>query len=296
MASTGYDPADNATALIPPSSRNIDYSAALASPIPLHGLRFGVLEGFFNRTSSNETDPVNTVIGATASFLASSGATLVPISDPTYNITTISALDVQRFEYRTEVDAYLSSPSLLGTHPSSLEHLYRNTTEFLVIPSQYEYVTTALASSPQNVTYATVQQSITTLALHLQQTFTENRLDALIYPQQKNLVVKIGAPSQSGRNGILAALTGSPVVTVPAGFSEPSDEAPRGVPIGMEILGRKREESFLLGIAKRLEQGWRVRRVPEWAAEALETKSYETVPSIAPDRGNVSPNYPEGVF
>ena len=60
----------------------------------------------------------------------------------------------------------------------------------------------------------------------LEATFAANDLDAVIYPEQKNLVVKIGAPSQAGRNGILAALTGVPVVVVPAGFSEPSDEAP----------------------------------------------------------------------
>ena len=296
MASTGYDPADNATALIPPSSRNVDYLAAIASPPPLLGLRFGFLEGLFNRTSSNETDPVNAAMNATTSFLTSAGATLVPISDPIYNVTAISMFDIQRFEYRTEMDRYLSRPSLLGTHPPSLEYLYRNTTKFLVIPSQYEYVTTALASSPQNATYATVQQSIAALTLHLQQTFAESNLDAVLYPEQKNLVIKIGAPSQSGRNGILAALTGSPVVTVPAGFSEPSETASRGIPIGMEILGRKGEESFLLGVAKRLELGWRVRKEPEWATEALETKNYPAVPSIIPDRGNASPNYPEGIF
>ncbi|RYG51365.1 MAG: amidase, partial [Chitinophagaceae bacterium] len=84
------------------------------------------------------------------------------------------------------------------------------------------------------------------LTLALLNTFSTNNVDAIIYPEQKNLVVKIGSASQSGRNGILAALTGTPVVTVPAGFSEPSEDAPIGVPIGMEILGRPFEEEKLL--------------------------------------------------
>lgn len=45
------------------------------------------------------------------------------------------------------------------------------------------------------------------------------RLDALIYPEQKRLVVKIGETDQAGRTRILAAVTGFPTIAVPAGFS-----------------------------------------------------------------------------
>lgn len=306
MASVGYDPNDNTTALIPVSSENIDYASNL-TPEPLSTLRLGVLTTLFNRTSSPENDPVNAAIDAYMSRLRAAGATILEITDPIYNSTTISNLyDVQRFEYRQDMNAYLQNSSLGGTHPSTLNELYvTNNTfgsghgngSFLVIPSQYSYVTTALISSTSNATYAAVQAGITNLTLHLHSTFTTYSLDAILYPEQQNLVVPIGSPSQSGRNGILAAITGSPVVCVPAGFSNASATAPIGVPIGMEVLGRPWSEQRLLDIARGME--WelgRVRRAPVWADEIVETGNVTGVPVVVPDRGNIPAAYPVGVL
>ncbi|KAK3080394.1 hypothetical protein LTS18_001870 [Coniosporium uncinatum] len=303
MSSIGFDSRDNATALLPASSRNIDYSTKLSST-PLKGLRVGVLNGFFNRTVSSETSPVNDAMDVTIARLRSQGVMIVPINDTLYNATAIlGAYDVQRFEYREAMDAYLSSPSLSGDHPESLTALYStNATggggNFLVIPSQYEYVTTALQSSTGNATYATVQAGIRNLTLALAETFHSNSLDVIIYPEQKNLVVKIGSPSQSGRNGILAALTGAPVVTVPIGFSDPSEDAPVGVPIGMEILGRPWEEAKLLGIGSELEKLLRARRAPLWAREVVEVSSAVngSVPFVRPDQEHIPEAYPVGTL
>lgn len=302
MAIPGYDMKDNATALVPSSSRNIDYTTAL-SAAKLGGLRIGVLDGFFNRTESVEVTPVNTAMDKLMSRLEAENVSLIPVDEEIYNATAIqAALDVQRYEYRELMDEYLQRPSLAGQHPSTLTELYSRKAvsgsggEFVVLPSQYEYVNTALVSSTSNDTYIHRQNGIRNLTLALQQTFAANRLDAIIYPEQKNLVVKIGSPSQSGRNGILAALTGVPVVTIPAGFSEPSEEAPIGVPIGMEILGRPWEEEKLLGIAYAIEQLTKIRRSPTWAKEVVEVPHYEAVPVIVPDRNNISPAYPIGTL
>lgn len=295
MASTGYDPTDNVTALVPASSRGIDYAASVTTGT-LSGLRLGVLNSFFNRTASNENTPVNLAMDGMVAKLQSAGAMIVPINETIYNATAISnALDVQRFEYREEMDAYLSMPSLGGTHPTTLAQLY-NSTKFLVIPSQYSYVTTALVSSTSNTTYNAVRQGIQNLTLTLQKTFSANHLDAIIYPEQKNLVVKIGSPSQSGRNGILGALTGSPVVTVPAGFSPKTAQAPVGVPIGMEILGRPYTEEKLLQIAYQIELLTKVRRMPQFAETVVEAKEYTQVPVVTPNRANIPAAYPLGVL
>lgn len=300
MASTGFDAKDNATAFVPSANRNIDYTASL-SVAKLQGLRVGVLSGFFDRTPSAEVTPVNTAMDALMSRLEAEQVTLIHIEESLYNATAIqAALDVQRYEYRELMDEYLQRPSLSGQHPKTLKELYSRKTvngsggEFVVLPSQYEYVNTALVSSTSDETYIARQSGIRNLTLALQQTFAANGLDAIIYPEQKNLVVKIGSPSQSGRNGILAALTGVPVVTVPAGFSEPSEDAPIGVPIGMEILGRPWEEQKLLGIGYAIEQLTKIRRPPTWAQEVVEVPRYESVPVIVPNRDNISPEYPLG--
>lgn len=295
MASTGYDSTDNVTALVPASSRGIDYAASVTTGT-LSGLRIGVLNGFFNRTAANETTPVNIAMDALTAKLQSAGVIVVPIDETVYNATAISnALDIQRFEYREAMDAYLSMASLGGSHPTSLAQLY-NSSKFLVIPSQYSYVTTALISSTSNATYNTVRQGIQNLTLALQKTFSASNLDAIIYPEQKNLVVKIGSPSQSGRNGILGALTGSPVVTVPAGFSPRTAQAPVGVPIGMEILGRPYTEEKLLQIAYQIELLTKVRRMPQFAEVVVKAKEYSPVPIITPNRANIPGAYPVGVL
>lgn len=209
MASVGYDANDNTTALVPTRSVGLDYTTALYGG-SLRGMRLGLIETFFNRTASDETTPVVTAINATLSSLIAAGATVVPISSSTYNSTRIlTAYDTQRFEYRQEMDQYLGRLSLRGEHPANLTALYRSG-KFLVIPSQYSYVNTALVSSTDNATYASRKLGIQNLSLALQTTFQENSLDALIYPEQANLVVKIASASQSGRNGILAAVTGFP--------------------------------------------------------------------------------------
>jgi Asp-tRNA(Asn)/Glu-tRNA(Gln) amidotransferase A subunit family amidase len=296
MASIGYDTDDNTTASVPAGTQGTDYAASLTTG-SLKGLRLGLLEGFFNRTASNETTPVNNAMAAHMAKLRAAGATILPINETLYNATAIlSALDVQRYEYREELTKYLERPSLSGTHPNSTTDLYASDKNFLVLPSGYEYVTTSLASSTSNVTYNSTLAGIRDLSLALEKTFASNNLDALIYPEQKNLVVKIGSPSQSGRNGILAALTGTPVVTVPIGFSPATETAPEGVPIGMEVLGRQWTEEKLLRIAYQIQGMGRVRRTPAWAREEVKVKRYEEVPSVVPDVGSIPEEYPVGVL
>lgn len=293
MAGIGYDADDNTTASVPAGIQGTDYSASLTTG-SLHGLRFGLLEGFFNRTSSNETTPVNDAMRKHAAKLRSAGATIIPINETIYNANKIiSALDVQRYEYREELTKYLQSPTLSGTHPNSTNELYASD-NYLVLPSGYEYVTTSLVSSTSNATYNATLAGIQNLSLALEKTFATNNLDAIIYPEQKNLVVKIGSPSQSGRNGILAALTGMPVVTVPVGFSPATETAPDGVPIGMEILGRRWTEEKLLQIAYQIQMSGRVRKTPSWAKQRVGVRGYESVPSVTPNVGNIPEEYPVG--
>ena len=295
MASVGYDPEDNATATIPAGSVELDYSAALYGG-SLKGKRFGLIEGLFNRTPSDETTPVNVVLEEMVATLTAAGATVVPINEAIYNSSAIlNAYDTQRYEYRQEMDAYLSRPILQGVHPATLEELY-SSGEYLVIPSQYSFVKTALVSSTDNTTYAKVLNGIQNLTIALETTFKANALDALIYPEQSNLVVKIGSPSQSGRNGIFAAVTGFPVVTVPAGFSPITQDAPIGVPVGMEILGLPWTESHLLNLARIISEKKRVRRMPDSTKAVVETKALLNVPVIMPNIRNIPKFYPVGVL
>ncbi|KAI4099883.1 MAG: hypothetical protein L6R37_005757 [Teloschistes peruensis] len=296
MASVGYYKSDNVTALVPASCPSAGYVAALESAGSLKGVRLGLVEGFFNQTTSNETSPVNDVMGAMVSSLRAAGATIVQIDSPIFNSTAIlNEYDTQRFEYRQQMNQYLQRPSLQGSHPRTLNELY-DSKDYLVIPSQYSYVNTALVSSTSNSTYAMRKLAIENLTLALQTTFKERKLDALIYPEQANLVVKIGSASQSGRNGILAAVIGSPVVMVPAGFSAQTADAPKGIPIEMEILGMPWSEARLLKLAKLVSEVRNVRRMPALTEGFVEPKVLEAVPSIVPNAANIPAVYPVGTL
>lgn len=293
MASVGHDPNDNTTALVLPAVREIDYSTAIYES-SLKGLRLGLLQGFFNRTVNSETTPVNQVMDQIVLVLEAAGATVVSINEAVYNITTIGTLDVQTSEYRENMNFYLSS-SFSGSRPKDFSELYASG-KFLVVPSQYNYVNTARVSSTSNASYSVTKLAIQNLSTIVKTTFTANHLDAFIYPEQKNLVVKIGSSSQSGRNGILAALTGFPVLTVPAGFSPATREAPIGVPIGMEIMGLPWTEAKLLGIAARISDIMSIRKMPAYANQSVEVPYYKEVPVVRPNSSNILKAYPIGVL
>lgn len=301
LAGIGHHPADNATAVRASESQSLDYSSDLSLGT-LKGKRFGLLESFFNQTESDETTPVNEAMESAIRRLRTAGATVVPIRETVYDPLAIAAkLDTQRFEYREMLNSYLLHPELGGEHPKDFNEFYTPKSdggkgEFFVLPAQYEYVRTASISSTANGTYAIVQQRIAELKSALASTFAANSLDAIIYPQQRNLVVKIGSPSQVGRNGILAALTGHPVVTVPVGFSPSTSEAPRGIPIGMEILGLEWSEKELLSLAHAYDRLGTVRRMPYWAEQAVESRYLSQVPVIAPMSGTMPPEYPLGIL
>jgi Asp-tRNA(Asn)/Glu-tRNA(Gln) amidotransferase A subunit family amidase len=87
------------------------------------------------------------------------------------------------------------------------------------------------------------------------------RLDAILYPHQRRLVVPIGEP-QVERNGVLSNSTGFPAITLPAGFSRPTASAPLGVPVGIELLGPEWSEPTLIALAFAFEQMTNARRPP----------------------------------
>jgi Asp-tRNA(Asn)/Glu-tRNA(Gln) amidotransferase A subunit family amidase len=113
-----------------------------------------------------------------------------------------------------------------------------------------------------NPTYKDRTLSRDKLRLAVSSKMAELKLDAILYPQQKILVVPAGRVDQPERNGTLSNGTGFPAVTFPGGFSTPSAAAPIGVPVGAELLGRDYSEPLLLSLAYSFEQAAKARKVP----------------------------------
>jgi amidase len=100
------------------------------------------------------------------------------------------------------------------------------------------------------------------LRLAVAKTMADLKLDAILYPLQKILVVAIEAEDQTERNGTLSNGTGFPAVTFPGGFSTPTASAPLGVPVGAELLGLDYTEPKLLAFAYAFEQVTKLRKPP----------------------------------
>ncbi len=254
---TGYDPADPVTAWS--IGRTKSYAASL-NKNGLKGARIGVLKTLFG--TKPEHEEVNRVMAKAIETMKKQGAVVIEISDPAFDAGKLNAEgDVQRYEFKTAFNNYLT-----GLGPKAP---VKNLAEFLAVgtyhkPTLEKFLTDAQHfENPLNepdykdrlLRNAKLQQTVMSL-------MADNRLDAIVYPLQKRLVVPVGEYNQADRNGILAALTGFPAIDVPAGFSSPTKNAPLGVPIGLDFFGRPWSEDTLFKLAYSFEQATKLRRLP----------------------------------
>ncbi|OZJ04571.1 hypothetical protein BZG36_02756 [Bifiguratus adelaidae] len=282
MASVGYDPADNRTA-IGEGHRYKDYTKFITGTALKKQPRIGVLDIMFSNATDPEIQAVNTVMNEAIAKIAAAGAEIVHISDPFYNVSALSAAyDVQRFEFRQLMDAYLSAPGEKTPVPD-LAALVA-TGKWFLAPTQKTWFQQVFNYSTWSPGYDVgVAGAYNNVTIHLMDLFASQNLTALIYPEQNRLVVQVGSPGQSGRNGELAGVAGVPVVVIPAGFSSPNTTAPVGVPVGMEILGMPFTEGPLIDLADSIESVLKARKIPSLFNHQVPAKHLDSVPVITPN-------------
>ncbi|KAL9052384.1 MAG: hypothetical protein Q9162_005413 [Coniocarpon cinnabarinum] len=291
IASVGPDPQDDVTLT---QSLRKDYVALLETG-NLTGARLGLVEGFLPKELCPETSPVSEAVVKLCHQLQQAGAEVISISSEMYDSQKILVdLAVHGFEYRDQLTKHLQRPEMEGQYPKSMPNLYQ-TPHFMVIPAQYGMVKHAVEGSLSRDEYEKRLQGIEELKMSLTKTLSEHRLDALLYPEQVNLVVKTGSQNQYGRNGILGALTGSPVVAFPVASSSPNADAPRGVPIGFELLGRPYAEPRLLQIAAHVERLLGSNEHPFLAEQPVTNCHFQSVPRLSLNRC-VPSAYPVGTL
>jgi amidase len=254
----GYDPDDPVTALgvgkIPAT-----YTASLDRN-GLKGARIGVLRTLFGIAADHQE--VNRVMANALDALKKQGAILVDLDDAALDTGKLNSdLDVQKYEYKFDLNNYLSVQSDPPVHSlaqliASGKYHKPSLEKFLASAESYE-------NGLNEPDYKDRRVKIDDLRVRLANLMAKNDVVALVYPHQKRLPVMIGEPVQAERNGILAALTGFPAITVPAGFSSPTESAPIGVPVGIEFLGPPFSEPQLLRLAYSFEQATLARKPPQ---------------------------------
>jgi amidase len=250
----GYDPSDPITAF---SAGHIPstYTASLDRN-GLTGARIGLL------TDMIGTEPVhrdvNQVLDAAVAKMTSMGATVVRISIPKLDELT-RGLNLMTLEFKSSFDAYLAGLGPVAPVTSLAEFVARGEVHDSMkrgLAADLEVTT-----GPGTPEYQQMFRRRDALRQAIMTAIAANRLDAILYPHQKRLVVPIGE-EQADRNGVLSNSTGFPALTFPGGFSAPSSSAPLGVPVGLEVLGPEWSEPVLFRIAYAYEQAAKVRKPP----------------------------------
>jgi amidase len=254
----GYDPNDPATAWSVGKVEK-DYTKFLAAD-GVKGKRIGVLRSFFGDAPINEV--VNAISNRAVDDLRKLGATVVELNTPDLDSGKISSeISVHLYEFKPAINAYLVS----GNAPvRSLEEIIASGKFH---PNIGDNIKKA-QSLDMDDGYRLRLQKRSELQQRVMQIMADNRLDAIVYPHQKRLVVPIGE-TQVERNGALGSVTGFPSVVVPGGFSPPTPTAALGVPVGIEFLGRPWSEGTLIELGYGYEQATKHRRPPR-SAPALQ--------------------------
>lgn len=253
-AMAGYDPKDPVTAA---SFGKIPRSyVAYLRPNALRGARIGVARDLFGKGDPHAE--VNRVTEQAIKSFAALGAEMIDVTIPNFAKVSGGVFPVM-FEMKVVLNGYLGAPDLV-TQVRTVEALIAQNAHAPAIDKMLKGAQ-AMENGLEKPDYAAVFLRREGFRQALLTAMAEQRLDAILYPHQQRLVAKVGE-EQLERNGILANGTGFPAVTFPGGFTAPTPDAPIGVPVGIELVGREWSEGRLLGYAYAFEQGTRLRQPP----------------------------------
>ena len=250
----GYDSADPETAwsvgLVPAGG----YAASLKKD-GIKGKRIGVLESFFGKEEKHAE--VNRVTKEAIKVFTQNGAEVVSITEVIDSGWLVSRVSVHLDDLKDHLNIYLKDlPPNAPVH--SVEEVMASGK---YSPSIKANMDTAMALSTGTPEYNKKLALRTGMRTRVMKLMADYKLDAIVYPHQLQLVCKVGE-SQTARNGVLCSVTGFPSIAVPAGFSQPEPDAPLGIPIGMEIMGRPWTEPLLIELAYGFEHATLFRIAP----------------------------------
>jgi Asp-tRNA(Asn)/Glu-tRNA(Gln) amidotransferase A subunit family amidase len=252
----GFDPRDPVTALgvgKPPAS----YAAGLR-PDALRGARIALLEDVCG--SEERHAEVNAVMEQVLRVMQAQGATVLRLRIPGLEELT-ARVSTDRWEAQAAFDRYFAGLGA-GQPVTSFRQLVETRTASPAIQQAMEAELAIGDDALSQPEYLQRMANRDRLRVLLASQMAEHRLDALLYPQQRILVVPTGHSEQAERNGVLSHGTGFPAVTFPGGFSRPTATAPLGVPVGAELLATDFAEAKLLAYAYAFEQAARLRKPP----------------------------------
>ncbi|MEG0772187.1 amidase [Clostridium sp.] len=222
----------------------------------LDGCRIGILKSFFGNDEIH-TD-VNKNMYNCIDMMKKAGAVFVDIEENYDAVKLQQSTSVDLFEFKDALNEFLLKEGK-ELNVKSLSDILESGLYFKGIESSC--IRANSINREDNVDYEGRVARRLAMRKELNELTEKYNIDALVYPHQKRPVVKIGE-SQLERNGILASLLGYPAIVMPAGFTEKTDTAPLGVPVGIEFLSCELKDSVLIKIAREFEKLSKFRRAP----------------------------------
>ncbi len=252
-AMAGRDPDDAATASV---EGHHDYSSNLTADA-LNGKRIGVIRSWYGAGSDQR---VADIYAASIEKMRDAGAIIIDDINIELGDMYDAEYEVLLYEFRADLNAYLQRSDAPARNLADLI-AYNDAHAETVMPLfGQEIFHEAEAKGPlTDAAYLTAletSKSISQTAIN--ELVAEHTLDALISPTNGPawLIDHINGDSFGIGSSSLAAISGYPSVTVPAGFVS-------GLPIGLSFVALPWNEKQLIEIAYAFEQTTGVRKPPE---------------------------------
>ncbi|MDS0295536.1 amidase [Halogeometricum luteum] len=265
-AMAGYDPEDPVTATGADAVPDDGYASHL-DPDGLDGARIGVARQFLGLQGDSEDLPVDeadaaavtAVVEEAIEEMEAAGATVLDPVD-VVDVDLLGSARVLQYEFARDFDRYLARLGDAAPH-GSLAEVYETGTIAPSIESRFEgagIFDVDADSLEGDAGYLRRLRRRDRLAETVLARMVEDDLDALLYPPSTVPPVEIPEHQPfSEMNCELSAHTGLPAVVLPAGFTD------EGLPVGVELLGRRFAEPRLLELGYGFERSSGHRRPPE---------------------------------
>jgi amidase len=253
-AMTGVDARDPATA---DAESHHDYSANLTAD-GLSDKRIGVIRSWYGAGSNPHVDDI---FEASIEALRAQGAEIVDdieietegMYDPEY--------EVLLYEFKADIEAYFeSSAAPFDTLAEIIAFNEAHASSVMPVFGQEIFLEAERKGPLTDEAYLTALADSKRIATEgLDGAMDEHDLDALIAITNGPawMIDHVNGDSFGIGSSSLAAISGYPSITVPAGFVS-------GLPIGLSFIGKPWNEKQLIEIAYAFEQATAVRQAPEF--------------------------------